>query len=236
MKSLENLVLNLQKRKREATKIRQKVENQLREVKSLERRSSSGLASVEKKIELEQEDSSDVADVLTQKTSQLESIERLVAAAQERLIREKEALEEAERQIEFSENDAEKQNAEARLNSIKGHIEEIEFEIKSRQKTAKKIAEDVEKQSEIKSKITSKIKKQAKSKPTLKQTLVESHKDAEKLEKELEKRLKSEETAKNSLDKAVAKLREIKAKKPSTKKSAPKKAKKPSTKKSAPKK
>ena len=85
MKSLEKLILNLQKRKREATKLRQKAENQLREVKSIERRSSSGLASIEKKIELEQEDSSDVADILTQKTSQLESIERLVAAAEERL-------------------------------------------------------------------------------------------------------------------------------------------------------
>ena len=212
MESLEKLIIKLQKRKREATKLREKAENQLKEVKSMERRSSSGLASLDRKIELEQEDSSDVADILTQKTSQLESIERLIAAAEERMIREKESLEETERQIEFSENPEEKQNAESRLNAIKDHINEIEFEIKSRQKTAKKIAEEVAKQSEIKSKIISKIKKQSQSKPTLRQTMVASHKDAEKLAKDLEKRIKIEETAKNSLEKAKERLQKIKAK------------------------
>ena len=227
MDSLEKLIIKLQKRKREATKLRQKAENQLKEVKSMERRSSSGLASIDKKIELEQEDSSDVADILTQKTSQLESIERLIAAAEERMIREKEHLEETERQIEFSENPEEKQNAEVRLNDIKNHINEIDFEIKSRQKTAKKIAEEVAKQSEIKSKIISKIKKQSQTKPTLRQTMVASHKDAEKLAKELEKRVRVEEIAQNSLAKAMERLRKIKTKtsKKPAKKSAPKKTK-----------
>ena len=87
-------------------------------------------------------------------------------------------------------------------------IQELEFEIKSRQKTAKKIADEVAKNTEIKSKITSKIKKQSQSKPSLKETLTTSHKDAEKLSKELEKRLKSEGVAKRSLDKALAKLKD----------------------------
>ena len=168
MASLEKLVVKLRQRKNEASKLRLRAEKQLKEVKSLERRSSSGLVSLDRKIESEREDSTDVSGILTQKTSQLESIQRLIAAAEERLSREKEALSDTEQQLEFAENEEEKQFAQSRLNSIKGHIEELEYEIKSRQKTAKKISEDVAKNTEIKSKITSKIKKQAQNKLQIK--------------------------------------------------------------------
>ena len=95
MASLEKLVVQLRQKKQEATKLRKKAEKQLKEVRSAERRSSSGLNTIDRKIESEREDISDVSTVLTQKTSQLESIERLVSAAQERLGREKEAIEQA---------------------------------------------------------------------------------------------------------------------------------------------
>ena len=65
-------------------------------------------------------------------------MERLVEAAEERLTREKEAIELAEQEIEFSENPEEKQNAETRLRSLNDHVQELVSEIKSRQKTAKK--------------------------------------------------------------------------------------------------
>ena len=100
---IKKSISKLQQRKREATRLRQKAENQLKEIRSIERKSSSGLASIDKKIELGQEDSSDVADILTQKTSQLESIDRLIAAAEDRLSREKETIEEVRKvlQAEF---------------------------------------------------------------------------------------------------------------------------------------
>ena len=222
MASLEKLVVDLRQRKNQASKLRLKAEKQLKEVKSLERRSSSGLVSLDKKIESEREDSSDFSEIITQKSSQLESIKRLVTAAEERLEREKEALTETEQQIEFAESPEEKQFAQARLNLINGHIEELKFEIKSREKTAKKIAEELEKNTEEKSKISSKIKKQSQSKPGLKQTMISSHKDAEKLAKELEKLQKSEESAKKSLEKALTKLKDQQAKKrtPSPKKAS----------------
>ena len=234
MASLEKLVLTLRKRKQEASKLRLKAEKQLKELRSVERRSSSGLVSLDRKIESEREDSSDVSDILIQKTSQLESIERLVAAAKDRLNREKEALSDTEQQIEFAENPEEKKNAEIRLNSIKDNIVDLEYEIKSRQKTAKKISDEVEKNTEIQSRISSKIKKQSQSKPSLRESMTSSHKQAEKFEKEFERRLKSEQIAKNSLDKAWSKLQELRAKK---KKSSQKKrtAKKTATKKKAPK-
>ncbi len=237
MASLEKLVLTLRKRKQEASKLRLKTERQLKELRSTERRSSSGLVSLDRKIESEREDSSDVSDILTQKNAQLESIDRLVAAAEERLNREKEALAEAEQQVEFAENPEEKQYAKTRLRSINDHIEEIEFEINSRKKTAKKITDQVEKNTETKSKITSKIKKQSQSKPSLKETQTSSHKESQKIAQELERRTKTEEIAQKSLGKALTKLQDKQTKKKKSTKKAPKrKAAKKTTKRTAPKK
>ena len=213
MVSIEKLVVQLRQKKQEATKLRQKAEKQLKEIRSIERRSASGLNSIDRKIESEREDVSDTSQILTRKNSQLESIERLVAAAEERLTREKEIIEQTEQEIEFSENPEEKQNAELRLRSLNDHVQELAFEIKSRQKTAKKILDDANKYAEIKSKITSKIQKQFKSKPSLRETVVTSHKTAEKFVKELERRTKAENSTKKALEQVSVKFQEFLAKK-----------------------
>ena len=67
MATLEKLVNDLRKKKREATILKNKAEKQLKEYKSLERRSSLGLNTIEKKIESEKEDASDVSETLVQK-------------------------------------------------------------------------------------------------------------------------------------------------------------------------
>ena len=72
--SLEKLVIQLRQKKQEATKLRQKAENQVKELRSAEKRSSSGLQTIDKKIESEREESSDVSTVLLRKNAQLESI------------------------------------------------------------------------------------------------------------------------------------------------------------------
>ena len=130
MGSLERLVIQLRQKKQEATKLKKKAEKQLKENRSIERRSSSGLNSIDRKIESEREDVSDVSSILTRKTSQLESIARLVAAAEERLTREKEAIEQTEQEIEFSVNPEEKQNAEVKLRSLNDRVQELITEIK----------------------------------------------------------------------------------------------------------
>ena len=211
--SLEKLVIQLRKKKQEATKLRANAEAELKKYRSAEKRSSSGIVSIDKKIDTEKENVFDVSTVLNQKTSQLESIGRLVASAEERLAREKESIENIQQEIEFAENPEEKQNAEARLRSLTDHIEELISEIKSRQKAAKKISDEIANFSNIKSKITSTIQKQSKSKPTLRETMVSSRKSAQKLVKELETRIKAEESAKNALDAASSKLRELLVKK-----------------------
>jgi len=136
--SLERIVVQLRQKKQDATKLRKKAEKKLNETRTIERRSSSGLNSIDRKIEFEREDVSDTSDILTRKNSQLESIGRLVAAAEERLTRVKEAIGQTEQEIEFSENPEEKQNAEARLRSFNDSVQDLVSEIKSRQKHRKK--------------------------------------------------------------------------------------------------
>ena len=232
MASLEKLVIQLRQKKQEATKLRKRAEDQVKEFRSAEKRSLSGLQSIDKKIESEKEESTDVSTVLTRKNSQLESIGRLIAAAEERLGKEKEAIEQTEQEIEFAENPLEKQNAEARLRSLNDHVNELLEEIKSRQKTAKKISGDVTNFSDIQSKIVTKIQKQTKSKPSLRETKTASHKSAQKFLKELERRTKAEESVQKSLDKAYSKLKELLAKKKSAAKKKPAKKKSAAKKKS----
>ena len=160
--SLEKLVIQLRQKKQEASKLRQKAENQVKEFRTAEKHSSSGLHTIDKKIESEREESGDVSTVLLRKNAQLESIGRLIATAETRLSAEKEAIEQAEQEIEFADSPLEKENAEARLRSLNDHVDELVEEIKSRQKTAKKITGDVTNFSDIKSKIVSKIQKQTK--------------------------------------------------------------------------
>ena len=211
--SLENLIRTLRKKKQEATNLRKKTEKQLQEVRSLEQRSSSGLHSIDKKIESEREDATGISDILNQKMAQLESIERLVASAKERIIRDKETLSQTEQEVEFTQNPEEKQNVESRLTSLNDHIGELEYEIKNREKTAKKIAEDIARYNEIKSKISSKIQQQSKSKPPLREKLHSSHKDAQKFAKALEQKTRAEAAAAKSLEAISSKLKELLTKK-----------------------
>ncbi|EPA05819.1 hypothetical protein [Candidatus Nitrosarchaeum limnium] len=213
MTSLEKLVIQLRQKKQKAANLRKKAERQLQQVRSLEKRSSSGLHSLDRKIESEKENVTDVSGVLTQKTSQLESIQRLVASANERLIRENQALVDAEQELEFAKNPEEENTAKSKLAIINEKIQELESEIKNREKTAKKITEEVSKISEIKSKINTQIQKQTKSKPTLRETMSESHKAAQKFAKELEQKAKAEESAKKALEKVTLQLQELLAKK-----------------------
>jgi len=228
--SLEKLIIKLRQNKQKATNLRKKAERQLQQVRSIEKRSSSGLHSIDRKIEYEKENVTDVSGVLNQKTAQLESIGRLIAAANERLIREKEALGEVEQELEFAKNPEEENYAKSRLAVIRDHIQELEFEIKNREKTAKKIAEEVAKYNEVKSKISTQIQKQSKSKPTLRETISSSHKEAAKFAKELEQKTKAEESAKKALEKASLRLQLLAKKRKSVKKATKKKSKTPTKK------
>ena len=214
--SLEKLVVQLRQKKQEATKLRKKAEDLVKESRSAEKRSMSGLQAVDKKIESQREESSDVSTVLLQKNSQLASIGRLVASAEERLLKERESVEQAEQEIEFANTPAEKGYAEDRLRLLNNHVSELVEEINRRQKTAKKILVDVERFSDAQSKITTKIQKQSQSKPSLRYTKVVNHTATQKSLKELERRTKAEKSAQKLLDNAHLKLKESLANKKKT--------------------
>ena len=134
MTSLEKIVIELRRKKREATKLKQNAETQLKQLQSAEKRSATGLQKMIKQIESEKEDVSDVSENLTRKNAQVESIQRLVSVAEDRVNSEKEIVDQTEQEIEFAETPEEKQNAEARLRSLNDHVQELISEIKSRQK------------------------------------------------------------------------------------------------------
>ncbi|MCA9819319.1 MAG: ATPase V, partial [Nitrosarchaeum sp.] len=216
MSTLEKLVRDLRKKKQEATRFRVKTTKKLKEIRSVERRSSSGLNTINKKINSQKEDASDVSETLNQKNAQIESIERLISAAQERLEREKQSLSQIEHELEFA-TPEEKESTTFRLQSLQDHISELENEIKTRQKMAKKITDDLSKFSDIKSKINQKIKKHNQIKPRLRESMTLGHKEAVKLEQELEQRIKMEDSAKRALDKASLRLQRAKSRaKPAT--------------------
>ena len=134
----------LQAKRQEISKLKRKSAREYQIEQSLLRKSSSGLASVERKIESAKEQLSGVSDVLTQRLAQQESIQRLVVAAEEKLQREKDAKEQAKQEIEFAESGVEKDNAKTRLASIMDGIDEIYSEIKQRNKMAKKVNVTIE--------------------------------------------------------------------------------------------
>ena len=132
MVSLEKLVIQLRQKKQEASNLRQKAEQQISEFRIAEKRSTSGLHTLDKKIESEREESGDVSTVILRKNAQLESIERLIATAEDRLTTEKEAIEQAEQEIEFANEPLEKKNAETRLRLLNDRVGELTEEIKNR--------------------------------------------------------------------------------------------------------
>ena len=115
MGSLTKLATKLEQRKKQVSQLKRKSERELKKAQLIHRKSASGLASVEKKLETAREELSDVSDVLTQKLAQQESIQRLIKAAEERLSRDKEAKDQVEQEIEFAESPEEKQIAQWRL-------------------------------------------------------------------------------------------------------------------------
>ena len=125
MVSLARKAVLLQQRKQEAAKLRRKGERDFQKTQSLANRSVSGLVSLQRRIDSSKEQLEDVSGVLTQRMAQQDSIQRLIANAQENLRRENEEKEQAEQEVSFSDSDEEKHQAEARLRIINERIDEL---------------------------------------------------------------------------------------------------------------
>ena len=125
MAGLKRRLNQLTSQKSELSKIRRKGENEYKKVKSLSRKYSSSLKSTEKRIENFKQNADEINEMLSQKIAQMESVQRLKTAAQERLSLELQNKEQIESEIDFADNTDEKQGLEYRLNSIITSINEI---------------------------------------------------------------------------------------------------------------
>ena len=92
MVSYASTAKKLSNQKIEASKNRRKNERDLKKAKSLSRKYSSNLKTIQRHVEFSREKAEDVGGVLNQRYAQLESIQRLKQNAEERLVKERESL------------------------------------------------------------------------------------------------------------------------------------------------
>ena len=85
MVGLKSKLKQLASQKSEISKIRRKGENEYKKVKSVSKKYSSSLKSTQKRIEVFKHNADQINEILSQKISQLESVQRLKSTAQERL-------------------------------------------------------------------------------------------------------------------------------------------------------
>jgi hypothetical protein len=210
MTSLSSLAKSYKNKKIEAAKRRRQAENKLKSILSIKRRSSSGLASLERRKEDTSRKKDEISQLLNQHLAQRDSIQRLKISAEERLRQEHEARDQVQQQSEFAEP-AERANALERLKIINDKIAELESELKQRslaEDRLVKIIADLEKQ---KAKTYVDLKKQTHSKPSLLEQLKSSAKKETHLRPHFQSLIKREEQVNRDLSKIMQKLRLVQA-------------------------
>ena len=208
MTSLSNLARSFKNKKIEATKRRRQVENKLKSVLSLKRRSSSGLSSLERRKEDSGRKKEEIAQLLNQHLAQRDSIKRLKISAEERLRQEQEARDQVQQQSEYSEP-AERASALERLKMIDDKIGELESEIKQRSLAEDRLVKTIADLEKQKTRIDTEIRKQIHSKPMLVEQLKSSTKTESSLRPRVQSLIKREGQVGRDLSKIMQKLRVI---------------------------
>ena len=167
MVSLASTAKKLAAQKQEISKIRRSSQREFQKAKAVSRKYTSSLNSLQRRVSTSRQQIEDIAQVLNQKVSQLESIQRLKKAAQERLDLEIENKQQLENEINFSTSDDEKQNLLSRISIINDVIDDIKSEIKQRTPTEKKLILIIDEINSSKSKISNSVKKNLETKPML---------------------------------------------------------------------
>ncbi len=213
MASLAKLAQKLKQEKLDASKQRRLQEKMLKEAVSLARRSSSGLSSVEHRLEDSKVKLGEINAEFNHVLARKESLERLASAAQERLTQEIAAKDQAETDLQNAETEGAKQIAAERLEQIIQKIEELEEEAKQRHAAAEKLVNVIEDFKKSKTKTSHQIQKQAKTKPVLLNQIKTSTVDSERLKKRVDTASKKEQNVSRILDVVSKKLAEQLARK-----------------------
>lgn len=228
MGSLSNLVKSYKNKTMEATKSRRQSENKLHSTLSLKRKSSFGLSSLERKKDTALTKKEEISQLLTQYTAQRDSVQRLKAAAEDRLKHEEEEKERMAQEIEFSGSPDDKARVFEKIKSINQKIAELRSEIKQRNAAEERLAKQIEDVTKSKSKLDLQIRKQAQTKPMLLEQFKSSTKAEEMLRSQVKSKLKQEEQAKRNLIKITERLAILQAKKRKARQKARKKIKRKS--------
>jgi len=186
MTSLAAIAKSYKTKKAEVTKLRRKGQNKLKEVLSQKRRSSSGLASLERKKEATARQRDHVIQLLTQSLAQRESLARLKTAAEERLRQEQDAKDQTKQQSEYG-GPEEKAASVERLKLIDDKISELRAQIRERELAEARLVSTIENYEKEKAQLDKKLKKQIHEKPSL----VEQLKTSTKAEATLRPRVQS---------------------------------------------
>ncbi len=216
MASLEALARSYRAKKAEVAKLRRKSEDSLKTTLSLKRRSSSGLASLERKKESLARKISHVAQLLNQFHAQKESIARLKIAAEERLKREQDSQDNTRQQIDYGPTE-EKAGAQERLRYISEKLTELHAEMKEREAAEARLERQIVDLEKEKARLDSQLKKQTHAKPGLIEQLKSSEKAELVLRPRVQSLIKREEMAVKSLKTMEQKLAEVIAKRMKTK-------------------
>ncbi len=186
MTSLAAIAKSYKTKKAEVTKLRRKGQNKLKEVLSQKRRSSSGLASLERKKEATARQRDHVIQLLTQSLAQRESLSRLKAAAEERLRQEQDAKDQSKQQSEYG-GPEEKAASVERLKLIDDKISELRAQIRERESAEARLVSTIENYEKEKAQLDKKLRKQIHEKPSL----VEQLRTSTKAEATLRPRVQS---------------------------------------------
>jgi len=207
MKSISKRVTQLQKTKIRTAKIRRKTVQSLKSAKSLHRKSTSAINSMQRRASKIRSELNEISNGLQHSLAQKESIQRLQVYAEERLSQEKERKKEIEKELSSTTSDARDQ-LEFTLDTISDQINEIRNEIIQRSSTGKKVDKLIEEYTTKKSKLSAKIKKALESKPQVAKTMHESKKNIVKLEKRLPSLIKTEDNVKKNFSRINSIIRE----------------------------
>jgi len=190
MKSISKRVLQLQQKRIRISKIRNKTLRSLKTAKSLHRKSTSTINSIQRRVSKIRSELDEVSSTLQHNLAQKESIQRLKINAEERLKQEKERKKQIEQELSSSVSDA-KDQLEFTLDTISDQINEIRSEIRQRNSTAKKIEKIIVECNTKKSRLSGQVKKTLEQKPQLIKIMNKTKKNVIKLEKRLPSLIKT---------------------------------------------
>ena len=193
MNSISKRILQLKQKKIRSSKISNKTLRALETAKSLHRKSTSTVNSIQRRVSKTRSGLDEVSNTIQHSLAQKESILRLLVDAKSRLTNEKDRYLQTKQELLSATGEA-KDRLEFTLDTISDQINEIRNEIKQRNLAVKKVDNIIQEYNTKKSRLSRQIKRALQSKPQFVKIMNESKKNAAKLEKRLPSLIKTEKS------------------------------------------